>query len=335
MSYKDPIKRKERDIKYQADRNKDLKQHAYDSIISGKIIDTQKWNLRCNQIKNSAKTNNHPYSDDLTNDIMFDLMVQGCFYCDDVATTNDRVDSKLDHTLENCVGSCHGCNMSIGVSDPQTFVRKAYYRARGEYYDDDTNIWFVYKTKPSMWHYKKHAEKQGVPFELTKPDWEKLIKGNCVYCHRSPITWFGVDRVIPSLGYVLDNVESCCYDCNLDKLEDDVETMRARNKRIARRVDAGEFVIGEGEKVILHKGTYPFLKAIWKTVCARGRVYENTTIASKALVMGETYVKNCIREGRHSDDIFVITEKFYEEYKDSEMYITKNMFVAFDHYVNN
>jgi hypothetical protein len=47
---------------------------------------------------------------------------------------------------------------------------------------------------------------------------------------------------------------SCCWDCNLDKLEDDVESMMKRNERIAVRVDAGELVIKEYEKVILRTG---------------------------------------------------------------------------------
>jgi hypothetical protein len=99
---------------------------------------------------------------------------------------------------------------------------------------------------------KSKANKQGVSFDLTKDNVGVLVKGDCEYCKRSPTTWFGIDRVVPSLGYVLGNVVSCCWDCNLDKLDDDVESMIARNERIAKRVDAGEFIITECEKVILH-----------------------------------------------------------------------------------
>jgi hypothetical protein len=147
--------------KHCANRRENLNQHAYNSIESGKIIDTQKWDHWCNKIKSSAKTNNHPYSDDFTNDVMFEMMIQRCFYCGDIATTIDRIDSKIVHTPENCVGSCYGCNKSKGTADPSTFVKKAYYRARGEYYDDDIDIWYVHKTKPSICHYKIRANKTG------------------------------------------------------------------------------------------------------------------------------------------------------------------------------
>ena len=244
-------KNKEQKNEYCVKRSQDHKQNALDSITVGEIIDRSKWDKWCNEIKRTVKQNKHPYSNNFTNDIMFDMMLQGCFYCGDIATTIDRVDSKLGHTVDNCVGCCHGCNISKGAVDLSTFIRKAYYRVRGEYYDEDTDIWFVYKTKPRMCDYKYRAKKKGVSFELTYEEFDILIKGDCAYCHRSPITWFGVDRVIPSLGYVLGNVVSCCYDCNIDKLEDDVESMRTRNERIAARVDAGDIVIGDCEKVIL------------------------------------------------------------------------------------
>ena len=245
---------KEQKKEYDIKRYEDRKQNAIDSITSGEIIDIKNWNMWCNEIKRTAKRNKHSYSNDFTNDVMFDMMKQECFYCGDTATTIDRLDSKLGHILDNCVGCCLGCNKSKGAADLSTFVRKAYYRARDNYYDTDIDIWYVHKHKPPITDYKRRAKKKGVPFELTKDEWEKLVVGKCAYCHRSPTTWFGVDRIVPSRGYVSDNVESCCFDCNNDKSEDDVMTMIARNERIAKRIDAGKLLIIECEKVILHKG---------------------------------------------------------------------------------
>ena len=244
---------KEKIKENQRENNAKRKIHAVDSITSGEIIDQHKWDMWYNEIK---RTNNkHPYPDDFTSDIMFEMMTKGCFYCGDIATTIDRIDSKLDHTMINCVGSCFGCNMSKGVADPATFIKKAYYRVCGEYVDDDQDIWLINKQKPRICHYTRNANKKGVSFELTKEDFDILVKDDCAYCKRSPISWFGVDRVIPSKGYVLDNVVSCCYDCNLDKLEDDVDMTHARNKRIVDRVITGELVIPRCEKVILRNGS--------------------------------------------------------------------------------
>jgi 5-methylcytosine-specific restriction endonuclease McrA len=324
-------KEKEQSKESKAKRYEDRKKNTYDSITAGSIIDINKWNAWCNIIKSNATSNKHPYSECFTNDVIFKMMLIGCFYCGDIATTIDRINSKLDHTPENCVGCCYGCNMSKGVADPATFIRKAYYRVHEKYYDSDNDIWFVNKQKPSTWNYKSRIKNKELPFSLTKEEWEKLIRGNCYYCRRSPTTWFGVDRVIPSLGYVPDNVVSCCYDCNLDKSDSNVDIMKSRNERIVERVDAGELMIEDCEKVVfIYQGARSSNK-----VCVRGKVYSSKITASSALVMGDSYIGECIRNKKYTDDIFEISVEFYEEYKDSDMYITKNMFIAFEHFYTN
>jgi hypothetical protein len=312
MVYKDPnyqqkyrAKNKEKNQEYQAKRAEDHNNNALDSITSGEIIDKKKWNIWCDEIKRRAKNSNQPYSGEFTNDVIFDMMKQGCFYCGNTATTIDRLDSVLDHTPNNCVGCCLDCNNSKGAADPSTFIKKAYYRARGKYIDDDTDIWFSHKIKPRMDIYKKRAEKKGVLFDLGNDDWKQLIKGECAYCHRIPNTWFGVDRVIPDDGYTLENAVSCCFDCNVDKHEGCVDTMTKRNERIAERVDANKIIIEDCEKVNIHIGTQKKSKKI----CAYGNVYDSKADASRALGKANTYVYRCILYGRHSNDIFEITEE--------------------------
>ena len=258
----DPVKRKEyyemnkekyreHVVEYMTKRRENLNQHALDSIKNEEIVDLKKWDIWCNILKSKVKR--YKYSNEFTNDIILAKLILGCFYCGDIATTIDRIDSKLDHFPDNCVGCCKGCNMSKGVADPSTFIRKAYYRARGKYYDDDIDIWFNNKNKPRWDVYKNNAQKKKVPFDLTREYFYILTKGECKYCHRSPTTWFGIDREIPSQGYVLGNVVSCCWDCNLDKLDDDIEKMMERNGRIAKRVDSGDLIVIECKRVGIHR----------------------------------------------------------------------------------
>jgi 5-methylcytosine-specific restriction endonuclease McrA len=253
---------------------------------------------------------------------MFDMMVKGCFYCGGVATTIDRVDSKLEHTPENCVGCCKGCNNSKGTADSATFIRKAYYNARGKYVDDIKDIWFVNKQKPCLSSYRRNAEKKGVPFVLTKKDFDILTKDICAYCQRSPTTWFGIDRKIPYIGYILDNIVTCCFDCNVDKHINDANATSNRNERIANRVDTGDLDIKKCEKVFLHQG----INKSSQKVCVYGKMYVNKREASRAIGRSDNYVGNCIRDDRHSDVIFRVNDEFYKEYKDSDLYITKEMY---------
>ena len=330
--------RKENDAKYRADNQEklkeyqsklreDLNQHAINSITSGEILEQHKWDIWCKEIKRHAKHNKRSYSDDFTSDIMFAMMIKGCFYCGGISTTIDRIESTLDHTLDNCVASCTGCNNSKGAADPATFIRKAYYRARGEYVDDITDIWFENKTKPSMCHYKRSAKKREVPFILTNDEWDVLIKNNCKYCKRSPTTWFGIDRAVPSLGYVLENTVSCCFDCNLDKHTNDIDNMMKRNERIAIRVDTGVLVIDDYDRMILHQG----VKRSSKKVCAYGHVYESKHEASRALGKSRSYVNRCINNNLHAEYIFEITNVFYDFSITNKLEnITRKMYILFE-----
>jgi 5-methylcytosine-specific restriction endonuclease McrA len=323
MPFKDKSKKIENRVKYAKDR----KQHTIDSITSGTIIDRHKWDLWCKEIKRSAEHKKQPYSNTFTNDLVFDMLLQGCFYCGNIATTIDRINSKLDHTPDNCVASCLGCNNSKGVADTDTFLKKAYYRARREYVDDDTIVWYEYLNKPDMSAYKMSAQKRKVSFELTNEVWDTLIKGDCEYCKRTPDKWFGIDRVVPSVGYVLGNIVSCCWDCNLDKHEDDVETMMRRNERIASRVDNGVLVIGTCEKILLHNGT----QKKSNNICAYGKVYSSKRDASRALGQCGCYVRACISHGRYKDDIFEISKEFYDFAVETKLEnITRKMYILFN-----
>ena len=120
MPYKDSAKKKENYTKHL----EDLKQHAYESITIGEIIDRRKWDMWCNEIKRSVNNKNYAYPDDFTNDIMFEMMILGCFFCGGIATTIDRIDSNIGHIQDNCVGCCRGCNYAKGAADLATFIRK-------------------------------------------------------------------------------------------------------------------------------------------------------------------------------------------------------------------
>jgi hypothetical protein len=355
MAYKDLAKQKENKIEYYEKNREEIKekkrkyyeqnkeeihkkhkeyrdakiQNAYDSIMSGHIVDQQKWDMWCDQIKRSA--GKHPYSADFTNDVMFDMMVRGCHYCGDIATTIDRLNSALDHIPRNCVGCCGPCNISKGTADSSTFIRKSYFKVRRKYVDDVTDIWFVNKNKPNMAGYKDSSKKNRIPFELSKEVWEQMIVDECGYCHRMPNTWFGIDRVVPSLGYVDGNVVTCCYDCNLDKHKHDVETTMVRNERIAKRVDDGILIIKDCPREIIHRGT----NKSSKKVCVYGKVYESQNDASRSVKNVNDTTKNldvrdCIRDGRYPDDIFRVSDEFYNfVIKNNIENITKKMYVLF------
>jgi len=79
--------------------------------------------------------------------------------------------------------------------------------------------------------YKAGAVKRNLNFELTEEQFAELTKQNCVYCGSEPREvkkrpkdfvfrmMNGIDRVDPSIGYVLTNCLPCCKICNYMKLD--------------------------------------------------------------------------------------------------------------------
>jgi len=81
--------------------------------------------------------------------------------------------------------------------------------------------------------YKKSAIARNYSFNISEELFESLIIGKCLYCHLEAIPkensdpikneslkwegFIGVDRINNDLGYEIDNVASCCKDCNWAK----------------------------------------------------------------------------------------------------------------------
>lgn len=71
------------------------------------------------------------------------------------------------------------------------------------------------------------CELRGYEFSLTNEQFFHLLTQNCFYCGKEPsqvkkskcsyFVYNGVDRVDNSLGYTIDNVVTCCGECNSKK----------------------------------------------------------------------------------------------------------------------
>lgn len=77
--------------------------------------------------------------------------------------------------------------------------------------------------------YRARAKKKEIPFTLQRDEFVSLIQSDCGYCggvpsnharatkgshRRDDCIYSGIDRIVPSLGYVKGNVTPCCAICN-------------------------------------------------------------------------------------------------------------------------
>ena len=126
--------------------------------------------------------------------------------------------------------SCKACKAN--------FRSKRHYERRA----DDPHEYWVVRTRIGV---KDRASKAAVHFELTDDDLRVLLEESrlcCAYCDKQldfhtdvSDRWNApsLDRIVPSKGYVLENVTICCYRCNMIKSEATADELR----RLAERVE--------------------------------------------------------------------------------------------------
>jgi 5-methylcytosine-specific restriction endonuclease McrA len=96
------------------------------------------------------------------------------------------------------------------------------------YYEDET----LSSKNALFWRYKDRAKKRGFSFSLEFDEFINLVQQNCFYCGEKPnqvdrklrrkiFFYNGLDRLQNSKGYEIDNVVSCCKDCNHAKWDRD------------------------------------------------------------------------------------------------------------------
>jgi len=77
--------------------------------------------------------------------------------------------------------------------------------------------------------YKRNAKRKKITFILSRDDMISLFKGSCFYCGCEPSSiisgknyygeciYNGIDRLDNGVGYIVENVVSCCKECNYKK----------------------------------------------------------------------------------------------------------------------
>lgn len=82
--------------------------------------------------------------------------------------------------------------------------------------------------------YKRTAKNRKRKFELTKEDFMEYWQEPCVYCG-SEIQTIGLDRVDNNIGYIKENIVSCCEFCNRIKINMSADFFIEHCKKIVEK----------------------------------------------------------------------------------------------------
>jgi 5-methylcytosine-specific restriction endonuclease McrA len=100
--------------------------------------------------------------------------------------------------------------------------------------------------------YRSKAKRKKIEFKITEQEFQILTKNNCFYCGKEPknnhvnkkmngnYIYNGLDRVNNKLGYIKENLVSCCKNCNKAKLDLTLEEFFGMIKIIYERNNLNE-----------------------------------------------------------------------------------------------
>jgi hypothetical protein len=163
---------------------------------------------------------------EITKQEVKDMAKEPCYYCGDVSEDYcvDAVDVVTGFVQGNVVPCCQACNRFKGGHHLNDFLRimcniGATHASSLETHVPWTPVYeFVDKAKDlnscSFSVYKSNAKILSRDFQMTKEQFERLVRDPCHYCGILRLNANGIDRVDSSKGYLSNNIVTCCGPCN-------------------------------------------------------------------------------------------------------------------------
>jgi hypothetical protein len=182
-------------------------------------IQTHYYTYQC-----SANTKNLVF--EFTFESFVELVSIACHYCGIVQERGfngiDRMDSAQGYTATNCVSCCQMCNYVKGSLSVDVFVlRIEHILSFLGFIDSDIQypqLFSDYKGTPYS-AYKARAETKDVEFAITIEQYDHYTQQPCYLCGKtvSDTHTNGIDRYDNTQGYTIENIRSCCAECNYMK----------------------------------------------------------------------------------------------------------------------
>ncbi len=153
------------------------------------------------------------------------LTEQLCYYCGTVQERGfngiDRQNSEVGYVSDNCVSCCQMCNYMKASLSVDAFLGRIEHiltyngRIQGRLFPE----MFPDYMSASYIDYKNRAVKKNLDFVLSRDEYLCLITQDCYLCGKNSNSHHlnGIDRIDNNKGYSMDNVKSCCANCNYMK----------------------------------------------------------------------------------------------------------------------
>jgi hypothetical protein len=165
-----------------------------------------------------------------------------CYYCRILQERGfngiDRMNSSSGYILSNCVSCCQMCNYMKGTLSINVFIKRVEHilthqgTISGKLYPDC----FANHIKCTFKQYRNRAARMGIEFSISESQYNSITNDNCYICGKMNDTdnENGIDRIDNKKGYTVDNVKSCCAECNCMKIDYDLQDILEKFMKINR-----------------------------------------------------------------------------------------------------
>jgi len=180
------------------------------------------------QIKNAIQRN---VEVKISNTEINKLINSECYYCGIFVIDNkyngiDRKDNSDGYTNENSISCCGDCNYLKHKYDDKTFLNRCFHIIKYlQLFDFKYELNYKLFNSPSNVsynEYKKGAINRNYEFKISKEEFD-ITFNSCHYCGKEPNKRNGIDRLNNDIGYLKNNIVSCCSTCNLMKQDSSAE----------------------------------------------------------------------------------------------------------------
>lgn len=309
----------------ESNRRQDEKRDKERRIELARIRE-QTLNIKYNRCIKTARTKCIDF--DLTLEQYSELINQTCYYCgvesrytienlEEKLYKNgiDRKDSKQGYLYDNCVGCCQICNYMKHSLSINVFIKRIEHIIKYTIFEEVLypDIFADYKNSDYN-NYKKSAKTRNLELTITSDEFYREVEKDCYICGKQSIVdkhINGLDRVDNTKGYIIENIKSCCRECNFMKNTSSYDEFIDKCKRIY------EYKFGKSIKNELHN---PHENLITENIQTENIEENNCCIVKREHSTKEMKEKNKLRKQKQ---IAALKEKYgeaaYKEMKAKQM----------------
>jgi len=189
---------------------------------------------------------------EITQEEFVEIVKFPCEYCGLIQEKGfngiDRLVSTIGYVNDNCVSCCAMCNYMKGCLDKDIFIQRVEHIATYNKFVDGKLYPNAFKNyNPLYESYILRSHKRGFIFDINEELFDNTTNDPCYMCGKLSTKEHqnGLDRIDSSIGYIENNIYSCCGNCNYMKNNYNYKLFMDKCVMIYNKINKSSVIIKE------------------------------------------------------------------------------------------